>query len=183
LKRSQLAREIVEILALTLLIFLIVRFVVQSYHIDGQSMEPGLYTGQFVMVNKTAYLFSPPERGDVIVFRYPHDTKVDYIKRIIGLPGDTIETDYKNVYVNGKLLNESYVNIPYNRSGERWVVPANQYFVMGDNRPASEDSRSWGFVPKDYIIGKAAIVFWPLNTIHFIDTYYDTYKDIPNPKK
>jgi signal peptidase I, bacterial type len=183
LKRSQLVREIVEILALTLLIFLIVRFVVQSYHIDGQSMDPGLQNGEFVMVNKTAYLFSPPERGDVIVFHYPHNTQLDYIKRVIGLPGDTVNIDYQHVYVNGKQLNEPYITVPYNHQGAHWTVPANQYFVMGDNRPVSDDSREWGFVPKDYIIGKAAIVFWPLNAIHFIDTYSDTYKDIPNPKQ
>ena len=183
LKRSQLVREIVEILALTLLIFLVVRFVVQSYHIDGHSMDPGLHQDQFVMVNKTSYLFSSPERGDVIVFHAPTDTSQDFIKRIIGLPGDTVQIDAQHVYVNGKELNETYVSVPYNRQGAKWTIPANEYFVMGDNRPVSDDSRDWGFVPKDYIIGKAVIVFWPLNEIHFMDTYADTYKGIPTPKK
>ena len=184
LKRSQLAREIVEIAALTLLIFLIVRFVVQSYNVDGASMEPGLHTGEFVMVNKTAYLFGSPARGDIIVFHYPLNTSLNYIKRVIGLPGDTIDIDYKRVLVNGKELNEqSYISVPFNHQGAHWVVPPGKYFVMGDNRPKSDDSRSWGFVPKDYIIGKAVIVFWPLGDIHFIDTHSDVYADVPNPKQ
>lgn len=184
LKRSQLAREIVEILALTLLIFLIVRFVVQSYYVDGASMEPGLHTGQFVMVNKTAYLFSEPQRGDVIVFHNPQNTSQDYIKRVIGLPGDTIDVDYQRVFVNGKELNEtSYISTPFNHQGDHWVVPSGKFFVMGDNRPVSDDSRTWGYVPKDLIVGKAAIVFWPLSDIHFIDTHSDVYKSIPAPKQ
>jgi signal peptidase I len=179
LNRSHLAREIVEIVALTLLIFIVVRFVLQTYHVDGASMQPGLTTQEYVMVNKTAYLFQSPERGDVIVFHYPHDTTQDYIKRVIGLPGDTIQTDNTHVWVNGKLLNEqAYISSSYNQIGNSWKVPPNQYFVMGDNRPVSEDSRSWGFVPRSYIVGKAALVFWPLNKIHFINTYPGVYTEL-----
>ncbi|GCF09881.1 signal peptidase I [Dictyobacter arantiisoli] len=181
MKRSQLAREIVEILALTILIFLVVRFVVQSYRVDGPSMQPGLVTDQYVMVNKVNYLFHGPERGDVIVFHYPRDVTQNFIKRVIGLPGDTITTDRDTVTVNGKVLDEkAYISAPYNLAGQTWTVPANQYFVMGDNRPVSDDSRTWGFVPRDYIVGKAVLVFWPLNHIHFIDTHSDVYKDLPN---
>ncbi|GCE19353.1 signal peptidase I [Dictyobacter kobayashii] len=182
MKRSQLIREIVEILALTLLIFLVVRFVVQSYRVDGPSMEPGLVNNEFVMVNKVSYLFHEPARGDVIVFHWPRDTTKDFIKRIIGLPGDTITTDREHVTVNGKVLNEPYISAPDNPEGRTWKVPPGQYFVMGDNRPVSDDSRSWGFVPKDYIVGKASVVFWPLSNLHFINTYPDVFKDIPTQK-
>jgi signal peptidase I len=176
LSRSHLAREIIEIIALALLIFIVVRFILQTYHVDGDSMQPGLTTQEFVMVNKTAYLFQSPERGDVIVFHYPHDTTQDYIKRIIGLPGDVIQMDSTHVWVNGKLLHEQvYISSSYNQIGNSWKVPPDQYFVMGDNRPVSEDSRSWGFVPKSYIVGKAALVFWPLNKLHFINTYSNVY--------
>jgi signal peptidase I len=181
LKRLHLAREIVEVGVLTLLIFLVVRFVIQSYHIEGPSMQPGLQTNQYVIVNKLAYIFQPPKRGDVIIFRDPQDTSQDFIKRVIGLPGDTIVTDYNTITVNGVKLNEKYITAPLNRTANRWVVPTGEYFVLGDNRPVSDDSRSFGFVPQSYIIGKAELVFWPLPDLHFINTYSDTYKDIPTP--
>ncbi|GAC1372196.1 MAG: signal peptidase I [Ktedonobacteraceae bacterium] len=178
LKRSQLAREVVEILIITGLIFIVVRFVVQSYHIDGPSMQPGLTTNEYVMVNKVVYLFHAPERGDVIVFHYPHDTTQDYIKRVIGLPGDVVETDNTRLWVNGTLLKEPYISTPSNQQATKWKVPQDQYFVVGDNRPVSDDSRSWGFVPREYIVGKAAAVFWPLSQLHFISTYSDVYAGI-----
>ncbi len=182
MKRPHLVREIVETLILTLLIFLAIRFLIQSYHVDGNSMEPGLKTNQSVVVNKVAYMFHAPERGDVIVFHFPQDTTKDFIKRVIGLPGDTITIDYNSVRVNGVLLDEkAYISAPLNTGTVHEKVPANQFFVMGDNRPESYDSRSWGYVPRDYIIGKAVLVFWPLDKIHFIDTHPDVYKHIPNP--
>lgn len=182
-RRSTLAREIVETLVLTILIFLVIRFVIQSYHIDGASMHPGLETDQLVVVNKIAYIFRPPERGDVIVFHNPSNTAEDFIKRVIGLPGDTIRTDSTQVWVNDTLLKEVYVDVSSNPIAQTWTVPPDQYFVMGDNRPNSEDSRSpeVGMVPKDYIIGKAVMVFWPLNRLHFIDSYPDVYKEIRAP--
>ncbi|HTI12965.1 MAG TPA: signal peptidase I [Dictyobacter sp.] len=180
MKRSYLAREIVEILALTILIFIAVRFVIQSYHVDGQSMEPGLITNDYVMVNKLAYLSHGPERGDVIVFHYPLDTKQDYIKRVIGLPGDKIQVNNTQVIVNGHVLNEPYITTPYNQEANAWTVPPNEYFVLGDNRPVSLDSRSWGFVPRSYIIGKAVVVFWHQGKpeLHFINTYPAVYKEL-----
>jgi signal peptidase I len=183
LKRSQLAREIVEILALTILIFLVVRFVAQSYYVKGVSMQPGLANGQYVMVNKVTYLFHGPERGDVIIFHWPQDVSQDFIKRVIGLPGDTITTDRNHVTVDGKILNETYVSVPYNLEGKTWKVPAGQYFVMGDNRPNSDDSRLWGFVPKDYIIGKAIVAFWPFNNFHFVDTHSGVFAGVGIPTK
>lgn len=182
MKRSQLAREIVEILALTVLIFLVVRFVAQSYYVKGISMQPGLVNGQYVMVNKVTYLFHGPEHGDVIIFHYPKDVSQDFIKRVIGVPGDTITTDRNHVTLDGKVLDEPYISVPYNLEGKTWTVPAGQYFVMGDNRPQSDDSRTWGFVPQNYIIGKAVIVFWPLSHFHFINTFSGVYAGIPTKK-
>ena len=178
MKRSHLIREIIETLVLTILIFIVIHFAVQSYHVDGASMLPNLTTDDFVVVNKTAYLFQQPQRGDVIVFHYPLDPTSDYIKRVIGLPGDTIKTDFTTVWVNGVKLNEPYIKSPGNPSAHQWVVPANDYFVMGDNRPVSDDSRSWGFVPKSFIVGKAVVVYWPLAKWQVINTFSATYTDI-----
>jgi len=172
-------REIIETLALTLVIFVVIHFTVQNYMVDGPSMQPGLTNNQYVLVNKLAYLFHAPERGDVIVFHWPIDTNKDLIKRVIGVPGDVIVIDSKTVRVNGVLLNEPYIMAPVNPSGNKWVVPPNEYFAMGDNRLVSDDSRDWGFVPKSYIIGKAVFVYWPINSWHFIDTYGSVYSTIP----
>ncbi len=178
MKRSHLVREIVETVALTLLIFLVIHFVIQTYHVDGPSMEPGLTSNHYVLVNKVAYLFRAPERGDVIVFHYPLDTRTDYIKRVIGLPGDTIQVDNTHVWVNGTLLNEPYISAPSNPKATEWKIPANSFFVLGDNRPVSDDSRWWGFVPRSYIVGKAVLVYWPISNVHFINTYPSVYATI-----
>jgi signal peptidase I len=178
LKRSHLAREIVETIALTLIIFLVIRFAIQSYRVEGVSMQPGLHDNEYVLVNKIAYLFHAPERGDVIVFHFPLDTSKDFIKRVIGLPGDTITVDSTSVKVDGVLLNEPYISERANPQGQRWTVPSNDYFVMGDNRPASDDSRDWGYVPRDDIVGKAVIVYWPLGSWELINTYPTVYAQI-----
>ena len=175
LKRSHLAREIVETVALTILIFVVIHFVIQSYRVEGPSMLPGLQTNEYVLVNKEAYLFHAPERGDVIVFHYPLDTTRDFIKRIIGLPGDTITVDETHVWVNCVLLKEPYISTPANTLGHSWKIPLNAYFVMGDNRPVSDDSRDWGCVPKGYIVGKAVVVYWPLTDWQIINNYSTVY--------
>lgn len=172
MKRSHLVREIIEIVALTVLIFVIIHFVVQSYHVQGVNMQPGFTADQYVMVNKSAYLFRNIERGDVVVFHDPHDTAQDFIERVIGLPGDTIQIDSTTIKVNGVVLNEhAYISVPTNPIANTWKVAPNQYFVLNDNRQIADDSRTWGFVPKDYIIGKAVLVYWPLNHLHFVDTH------------
>lgn len=176
--QSHLVRDIVEVVALALLIFFVVQLAVQNYQVQGISMMPGLTDGEYVFVNKLAYSFHEPERGDVIVFRWPVDTSKDFIKRVIGLPGDTIAYDSTTVRVDGVVLNESYISQPSNPAGKVWKVPANDYFVMGDNRPQSDDSRDWGFVPKDYIIGKAVMVYWPLTSWELINTYPTVYAQI-----
>jgi signal peptidase I len=178
LKRSHLAREIVETLALTILIFLAIHFTVQNYQISGPSMQNTLHSGQFVLVNKIAYLFHAPERGDVIVFHEPDQPDRDLIKRVIGLPGDTIKLDGTTVWINGTQLNEPYITQRNNPSAGTMTVPASNYFVMGDNRPVSEDSRYFGFVPKDYIVGKAILVYWPLSQWQMLNTYTSVYAAI-----
>jgi len=177
-KNSHLAREIVETIALTLIIFLVIRFAIQSYRVSGTSMVPNLQNNEYVVVNKMAYLFHPPERGDVIVFHYPLDTTKDFIKRVIGIPGDTISYDSTTVTVDGTVLKEPYISQAANSEGKTLVVPQNDYFVLGDNRPVSDDSRTWGFVPKDDLVGKAVLVYWPFNNWELINTYPTVYAQI-----
>jgi signal peptidase I len=178
-KSSHLAREIIETIVLTVLIFLVVQFAVQNFRVEGISMEPGLQNNEFVLVNKLAYDFHAPQRGDVIVFHYPLDPQEDFIKRIIGLPGDTVKITPTQIYVDGHLLTEPYISHAYNANVNTWHLGSGQYFVMGDNRPESYDSRSWGPVPASYIIGKAALIYWPLNNIEFVPTYSTVYAAVP----
>jgi len=149
-------RELVETVVLSLIIFLLIRQVVQNYRIENHSMEPNFYEGQFVLVNKLAYRLGQPERGDVLVFHNPGNTNEDYIKRIIGLPGDTVKISQGKVYVNGALLPEPYLpDYLYTEPELEKVVRADELFVVGDNRPNSNDSRFFGPVPHDNVIGKS----------------------------
>jgi len=170
-KRPNVGREIVETILLTLLIFLVLRFAVQNYRVDGQSMEPSLHDQEYILVDKAAYLFHPPERGDVIVFEYPLDPQLDYIKRIIAIPGDVISIVGEKVTVDGVTLNEPYINKddPFNPFApiRNQVVKPGDYFVMGDNRGNSSDSREWGLVPRQNIIGKAELAYWPIGENNF----------------
>jgi signal peptidase I len=154
---------VVILLLFTLLLF---KLTVQDYHIQGHSMEPTLHDQEYVLVNKTAYLFQPPARGDIIVFHYPLNPKEDYIKRIIAIPGDVISVHDETVIVDSSTLHEVYVNKddPFNPfpSFNNHIVGPEQYFVMGDNRGNSSDSRLWGLVPRQNILGKAIITYWPL---------------------
>jgi len=166
-KRYRLVREVIETIVLTVLMFLVIRFAVQNFNIEGTSMEPSLHNQELILVDKWTYLFRPPDRGDVIVFVAPPNPSQDYIKRVIGLPGDTITIMNTTVIVDGVTLNESYVS-PNNQGNEyapiiNRHVPPNEYFVLGDNRAGSDDSRHWGFVPRKNIIGRAAFVYWPLH--------------------
>lgn len=168
-KRSRLLREIGETALLTLLMFLVIRFAIQNFNIDGTSMEPNLHNTELILVDKWTYLFHPPQRGDVIVFKAPPDPAEDYVKRVIGLPGDTVTVKGTTVIVDGVTLHENYVAPqdqgvpPGARTITNMVVPPNEYFVLGDNRAVSADSRIWGFLPRQNIIGRAALVYWPMN--------------------
>ncbi len=198
---GRLLRELAETVILALVIFLLVRAVVQNFQVEGKSMEPSLESGWYLLVDKalywevdlntvhkflpfvhpgedpTRYLFRGPKRGDIIVFvapdQVPGSPERDFIKRVIGLPGDTIEVKNCTVYVNGKPLAENYIQdvpaytYPTNGSGPV-TVPKGQYFVLGDNRNNSSDSHSWGFVPKQNIIGQAWVVYWPFHHMGFV---------------
>ena len=170
-RRYRIVREIIETITLTLLMFLVIRFAVQNFRVDGMSMEPTLHDQEFILVNKAAYVFHTPQRGDIIVFEYPRDTRVDYVKRIIAIPGDVISIVGEQVTVDGVALHESYVNPsdPFNPFSPIYnrVVPPDDYFVMGDNRGNSSDSRQWGFVPRQNIIGRATFVYWPFDGGNF----------------
>ncbi len=164
------ARELIETVVLSLIIFLLIRQVVQNYRIENHSMEPNFVEGQFVLVSKLAYRLGQPERGDVLVFHNPGNTSEDYIKRIIGLPGDTLEVQNATVYVNGQALVEDFPHNPIS-PGDYMppvVVGDNQLFVMGDNRPNSSDSRVFGPISQDLVVGQAWLRIWPLNKFGFV---------------
>jgi signal peptidase I len=154
-------REVVETAVMTLLIFLLVRVAVQNFRIEGQSMEANLHNGQFVIVNKLVYYLHPPQRGDVVVFHSPENPDKDFIKRVIGLPGEEVELINGRVYINGVPLHETYIHGPTQRSWGPETVGEFEYFVLGDYRSNSSDSRSWGMLDGNAIIGKAWFTYWP----------------------
>lgn len=156
-----IVREIVETAVLTLVIFLLVRLAFQNFRIEGYSMEPNLHHGQFLIINKLVYYLHPPERGDVVVFHSPQNPRKDFIKRVVGLPGEELEIREGQVFVNGVRLEETYITRDSNRFWGPEVVGEFEYFVLGDNRTNSSDSRSWGMLDGDAIIGKAWISYWP----------------------
>ena len=135
---------------------------VESFVVQGTSMEPTLVNSERLLVNKMLYRFTPPGHGDIVVFRYPRAPDRDYVKRVIALPGETIEIKMGRVYVDGALITEPYVVRMGGASFPAMTVPENHVFVLGDNRANSDDSRSFGPVPYDLIKGRAFIVFWPL---------------------
>jgi signal peptidase I len=187
--RKSTAREYFESIVIAVILALFIRtFVVQAFKIPTGSMEQNLLIGDHLLVNKFVYAptataverallpLGTLQRGNVVVFKYPEEPERDFIKRVIGLPGDTIELRAKKVYINGKALDEPYIHFLQPPDGqseyhevtsydvrERYgpvTVPPNQYFVMGDNRDNSQDSRYWGFLPRDYIKGKALVIYW-----------------------
>jgi signal peptidase I len=147
-----------------LIAFFIILFVYQPVKVEGGSMEPGLEDQERIVINKLVYRLETIDRGDIVVFRYPRDTHKSFIKRIIGLPGDHIYISFGHVYVNGRQLLEPYVPSDYldARSYPEIVVPSNAYFVLGDHRSMSNDSREFGPVMRSYIYGKAVFGYWPM---------------------
>ncbi len=177
-KHTRLIREIIETITFTLLILFVIRLAVQSFRTDGQSMEPNFHTDEYVLVNKAVYLFQQPQRGDVVIFHYPLDIHKDFIKRVIGLPGDTIHVTNTSVNIDGQTLREPYIRVPFNFEMKSWKLAPDQFFVMGDNRDNSLDSRSWGPLDRSYIIGKVIVAYWPLNDLGLINTYPSVYTAI-----
>jgi signal peptidase I len=174
------AMELVQTVVLALVLFLLIRNVIQNFRIDGISMEPNFHNGQFLIVNRFAYCpglhleirplniqwektwcVRQPKRGDVIVFEYPKDLSRDFIKRVIGLPGETVEVKGGKIFVNDQLLPELFGPNPGSSTNGPITVGPSEVFVMGDNRNNSSDSRTWGPLPLKYVIGKALVSYWP----------------------
>lgn len=157
---------------------LIRSFLLGPYKIPTGSMRPTLLEGDRIFVDKVTYRFRPPERGEIVVFKYPLDPKKDFVKRLIAFGGEEIEIRDGSIWVNGKQLREPaqipnhyYYNRndwPYAKEGQVFKVPNDSYFVLGDNSAQSSDSRNWGFVPKKYLIGKAFLIWWPVYRIGFV---------------
>jgi signal peptidase I len=155
-----IVREFIITLAITLVIFLVLRLVIGSYAVISQTMEPGMEIGQRLLINKAAYTFSQPQRGDIVYFSSPDGTR-NQMKRIIGLPGDVIEIQDGTVSINGIKLSEPYVANPAAYTLLPYQVPPENYFILGDNRNNSNDSSAGWTVPRDNIQGKAWIFTWP----------------------
>ena len=164
-------QELLETLLLAIIIFLVINALTGRYKVYGQSMEPSLHDGQYLIASKVTYWLHPPERGDIVVLQPPTGGEIPYIKRVIGLPNDRVEIQGGRVWVNGIALNEPYISGPPSYRKEI-NVQAETYFVLGDNRNNSSDSHSWGLLPADNVIGKAVFTYWPLDawgmTPHYI---------------
>lgn len=159
-------------------VFLVIYiFLFRPFQVNGQSMFPNFHDQEYVLTNLITLRFGQPVQGDVIVFKAPPDPDKDFIKRVVGLPGDTVMVKDGSVYVNGSLYDESsYLKDDvktyggaFLKDGDTTTVPSGEYFVMGDNRPYSSDSREWGFVPSGNIIGKSFLVYWPMNEVRVVN--------------
>jgi signal peptidase I len=165
-KKRSLLRELLETAVLTIAIFLVVRIALQNFKVEGESMEPNLHNDEYILVNKVDYLVHAPQRGDVIVFRAvpAGQPDRDFIKRVIGLPGERVAVRHNTVYINGTALHEPYPRYPADYTFGPRVVPPNDYFVLGDHRNNSFDSSKWTpspWLPKSDIVGKAWVAYWP----------------------
>ena len=187
-------RELFETVILALLIFLALHLSIQNFRVQGPSMRPTLEEGEYVIVNKLVYTrfqpkelaklvpfldfdvdrlvfpFQSPHRGDVIIFRFPRDQSRDFVKRVVGVPGDRLTVEGRQLFVNGEVLEGTSVS-EGNRSNIPDQVPPDTYFVLGDNRRSSLDSRDWGPVPAANIIGRAWISFWPFDRWHTLQAF------------
>lgn len=173
--RSHLRRAITwfrDLVVSILIAIVMIVFIYQPVKVEGTSMMPTLTNEERIFINKFTYRFGlgSVERGDTVVFWYPQDTTKSYIKRVIGIPGDRIRIDGGQVFVNGRLLAEDYIPREFRdytswHDGQEQIVPPGKYFVLGDHRNQSSDSRMWGYVPRENIYGKAVFVYWPLDKI------------------
>ncbi len=164
----QFIRDTLETLIISIVLFLAINTVSARIRVDGYSMMPTLENGEFIVVSRLSYRLGQPERGDIIVFHYPRNPTDEFIKRVIGLPGDEIAIRDGTVYVNGYPLEEPYIAAPPNYETQM-TVGKNQIFVLGDNRNNSSDSHIWGTVPMDYVVGRAVFVYWPVPKIGFLN--------------
>ena len=174
-RQKSFIRDTLEIVFLALVLYVVIQYAVQTVHVLGSSMLYTLHDNDLLVASKISYKLHPPQRGDIIVFKPPDEASRDFIKRIIALPGERIRITNGVVYINDQILGEPYLpekwtyNNNWPASGQDQIMPPNEYFVMGDNRNHSSDSRTFGPITLDSILGKAEIRIWPLNDIGFFD--------------
>jgi signal peptidase I len=169
---KSLLGEVLEVVVLALGLYLVITVAVQTVHVIGLSMYPTLDNDDYLIATKLDYRFHSPQRGDIIIMRDPYDPTKDFIKRVVALPGERLLIKDSHIYINGRLLTEQYLptqeawtvnnNWPASGDGEGDLVPANEFFVMGDNRNHSSDSRMFGFVRSDQIEARGLVRIWPL---------------------
>lgn len=177
-----LLREIGITVALALAIFLVLQIVIQSFIVVEQCMEPDFHEGERLLVNKIAYQFGDPQRGDVIILHPPFNLEGVFIKRIIAIPGDTVEVKDGALYLNGTKLNEPYLKEPITYTMPERKIPENQYFVLGDNRNIANDSHNGWTVPREDIIGKVWLSLWPLKDWGLVK-HYPLKEQLTSPVK
>lgn len=172
---AALLKEIVETVLLFAVIFTIARVTIGNYQIVGQSMEPNYFEQERLLVDRVSPRLNWLDRGDIVIVLSPQAERTELIKRLIGKPGDVIELKDNKVFVNGTALNEPYLRPDASsgprRNESRWELGERQYFVMGDNRTASEDSRAFGPIDGDRIVGRALLVYWPFETFKFVEHF------------
>ena len=173
---GQFVLELLKIVIISLVIIIPIRiFLIQPFYVKGASMEPTFYDNEYLIIDEITYRFSEPQRGDIVVVKYPQDTSQFFIKRIVGLPGETMEIKNGAIYINGNFsepikIEEEYLDEGVITSGEKQVtLDNNEYYILGDNRQSSLDSRSFGPIKRDYIIGKAWLRVWPFNKFHHFE--------------
>lgn len=172
-RKRRWLREAVGFVVLFLLCYTPLNLLTTRAYINGPSMQPNFYTGQFVIINRSAYIFNAPQRGDIIVLHNPnHLEEDDLFKRVIGLPGESVDINDGVIRINGIVLAEPYIKFTCDLACDgigHWTLGPNQYFVLGDNRANSYDSRSFGPIDRDLIVGEAMLRYWPLDTFNIID--------------
>ncbi len=164
----EILSEAFKTILLALVLYFAISTVTDRVRVENISMQPTLHEGELLVVYKWAYRFGEPFRGDIIVFHHNRQPPEDYIKRVIGLPGDQVAVRGGQVFVNGEAIDEPYIAGPPAYDGE-WLVPEDHLFVLGDNRNRSSDSHVWGFVPMTDVVGRAVVIYWPLDKIRLFD--------------
>lgn len=173
-RQKSFVRDTLEIVFLALVLYVVIQYAVQTVHVLGSSMLYTLHDNDLLVASKVSYKIHPPQRGDIIVFKPPDEASRDFIKRIIALPGERLRIINGVVYINDQVLHEPYLpekwtyNNNWPASGQDYILPTNMYFVMGDNRNHSSDSRTFGPITLDSILGKAEVRIWPLDEIGFL---------------
>jgi signal peptidase I len=199
---SRLLKEIMEAAVLALLVFLVIQGTVRNFRVDGSSMHPTLEGGQYLLVNKLVYFkvdkerlsrivpfwkvdqpdgrfaIHPPERGEVIVFHFPNNPSKDFVKRVIALPGEEVSLRAGTVYINGEPLEETWQPAKDSSTRPPLRVPEKEYYVLGDNRKASNDSRNWGFVSEEEVVGKVWLVYWPTSSARWLNSTASAVREL-----